>query len=314
MKNAEHIKYLPFYALSVLPMKILYLFSDICYGFIYHVFGYRRWVVRENLMNAFPFKSEKEIIEIEKNFYRHFCDIAVESIKTLTIGKEAAKSRLKVRNPELLIAYLNAQKRILLYAAHQGNWEWLVYLPLCLNYPSYTFYRPLQNGYFNGLLLIIRERFGVHCVESKKGYKTIMEQENQRIPSMNCLIGDQSPRHGEFKKWCGFMGRDTAFFTGMEKIAQRTNSEVLFPKFTKIKRGYYELEFQYIEQNRGKNNVSSIVKNYARLLEESIVESPSLWLWSHRRWKLERFPAGLSVSKSVISERTENVQGVQVEA
>ncbi len=229
MKYTHRIIYFPFYAISLLPMSVLYLISDLLYVIVYHVIGYRRGVVRENLIKAFPFKSDAEIVSVEKKSYHHFCDVAVESIKTLTIGKKNAKERLKVKNPQLPSDFLKKQKRILLYAAHQDNWEMLVYLPLSLKYPSYTFYRPLQSNYFNWLFLIIRERFGVDCVESKKGYRKIMDQENRRLPAMNCLIGDQSPRFSEPKKWCRFLGQKTAFFTGTEKIEQRTDSVVFFP-------------------------------------------------------------------------------------
>ena len=95
------IPYFPFYAVSLFPISVLYLMSNLLYVIAYHIIGYRRWVVRENLMRAFPMKSDAEIVSIEKDFYHHFSDIGVESIKTLTIGKKNAKERLKVKNPQL---------------------------------------------------------------------------------------------------------------------------------------------------------------------------------------------------------------------
>src|SRR6266550_472024 len=79
---------LPFiYLISILPFPVLYLLSDIVFVFLYHVIGYRKKVVTENLRNSFPEKSEKEIAELRRNFYRYLSDLFLETLKTLSISK-----------------------------------------------------------------------------------------------------------------------------------------------------------------------------------------------------------------------------------
>ncbi|MDT7830232.1 lysophospholipid acyltransferase family protein [Pricia sp. S334] len=279
-------KFFPFYLLSLLPMRILYWLSDLIYLVVYRGIGYRRNVVRENLKNAFPDTSRQDLLDIEKKFYRHFCEVAVEAIKTLTISEKQVKKRLVIRNPELLRDLLEKGQSILMYTAHQGNWEWLVYLPLYFDYTSYTFYRPLQNTYFNELFLLMRERFGVICVESNKGYRTILKQDRKNSPVMNCVIGDQSPKSSDAKQWTHFMHRETAFFVGAERIAEKTDSTVIFPSFIQVKRGRYELQLEVVEKKYGEHGNFSFINGYAELLEKAIIRQPELWLWSHRRWKL----------------------------
>tara|TARA_R110002167_G_scaffold318488_2_gene524125 strand:- start:19417 stop:20241 length:825 start_codon:yes stop_codon:yes gene_type:complete len=272
--------------LSVLPMRLLYFFSDGIYGLLYYIIQYRKKVVLDNLYKAFPEKSKDEINDISKRFYHHFCDIIFESLKTLTISKEGAKKRLSLKNPKIIEDFLKNGRSILLYTAHQGNWELLVYLPLILTYPSNTFYRPLNNRYFNGLILLIRERFGVRCIEEFKGYRTIIAQKNNPEAVMNCIIGDQSPRKESAIHWCDFLNRKTAFYLGANTISKKTDNVVLFPRFTKIKRGHYQLCFNLIEEFPSQSEEYKIVDEYARCLENTIIETPEMWLWSHRRWKL----------------------------
>jgi KDO2-lipid IV(A) lauroyltransferase len=272
--------------LSVMPMQILYFSSDCTYTFIYYIIQYRKKVVLDNLRKAFPKKNKDEINDISKRFYRHFCDIIFESIKTLTISKEDAKKRLNLKNPQIIESFVKDGRSILLYTAHQGNWELLVYLPLLLPYPSNTFYRPLNNLYFNGLLLLIRERFGVTCVEKSKGYRTIIKQKNNSEIVMNCIIGDQSPRKESAIHWCNFFNRKTAFYLGANNISRKTNDVVLFPRFTKVKRGEYQLYFEIIEEFPSRSPGYKTVDKYARCLENTITTVPEMWLWSHRRWKL----------------------------
>ena len=62
-------------------MGVLYGISDFLFFIIYQATGYRKSVVRKNLTNSFPEKSNGEISKIEKAFFRHLCDVIVESIK-----------------------------------------------------------------------------------------------------------------------------------------------------------------------------------------------------------------------------------------
>ena len=68
--------------MSLLPFWAIYLISDFIYFPLYYVARYRRKVVRKNLTNSFPEKTEKEIIRIEK---RH--GLALLSINGLNLAK-----------------------------------------------------------------------------------------------------------------------------------------------------------------------------------------------------------------------------------
>ncbi|MDL5512080.1 lysophospholipid acyltransferase family protein [Arenibacter sp. M-2] len=288
MKYLSRIKFLPFYAISLLPMWALYMVSDFMYFVVYHLVGYRKKVVFSNLRNSFPTKSDDEIKRIAKDFYRHFCDIVLESFKRLTIGEKTINKRLLIKNPELIQQYVNEDRSILMYTGHQGNWEWLVFLPLIFPYSSNTFYKPIKNKYFEELFKNMRERFGVNCVESDKGFRTIIDNHQKKVLTLNCMIGDQSPTKKSSKYWYNFLNQETAFFVGADKIAKKTDQVVLFPFFKKLKRGYYELEFRIIEDHPQIRNNFEILEKYAQQLEQAIISAPELWLWSHRRWKLKK--------------------------
>src|SRR5947208_16200689 len=93
--------------ISMLPMPLLYLKSTGYYFFLYYVFGYRKKVVLENLRNSFPEKDEKEIQLIAKKFYRHFCDVIVEGIKSFSISEDALAKHVEPVNTELLEKYFH---------------------------------------------------------------------------------------------------------------------------------------------------------------------------------------------------------------
>lgn len=282
------IKFLPFYLISVLPFSGLYLLSDILFISAYYLIKYRRGVVRENLLASFPDKSQNEILSIEKRYYRHLCDIVVESLKLLTISKRSIERRFKLKDKELIDQLYRDNKSIILYTAHYGHWEWLAFLPLFLTHKVTAFYRPLSNKYFDQLTKLIRTRFGVLCIESKTGYKTLLKFKEDNLISLNCIIADQSPPTGENCYWTMFLHRETAFYSGAEKIAKRLNDTVVYPYFKKLNRGYYEVSFKIIEEFPEQSECHNLIDKYAQILEEQIIEAPELWLWSHKRWKLSK--------------------------
>ena len=282
----KKLKFLPFYFFSLFPLSCLYLISDICFIAVFHLFRYRREVVRTNLINSFPNKSITEIKVIERKFYQHFCDIVFESIKALTINKKSISKRFHLKNKELIEQFHKENRNIIMYAAHYGNWEWLSFLPLFLSYKTTSFYKPLSNKYFDQLMKLLRSRFGVLCFESGNGYKTLLKLDQKNILSLNCIIGDQSPLKSPTNYWKIFLNQKTAFLIGADKIARKSNQVVIFPFFQKIKRGIYEITFKIITEFPKQNATHEIIDKYAQVLEKNINNSPELWLWSHRRWKL----------------------------
>ena len=273
---------------SIIPLRCLYLLSSLTYVVLYYVFGYRKTVVRPNLQNSFPDKSLTEIIEIEKRFYKHFCDVAFESVKALTISKRSISKRFHIKNLAMVEELYDQKKDVIMYTSHYGNWEWIAFLPLFLPHHVTAFYQQLSNRYFDQLMMQIRSRFGVQCIESRNGYRALIKLKQEKVLSFNCIIGDQSPRMDVAKHWVTFLNQETAFLTGADKIAKKTNQIVIFPLFRKLKRGRYELEFIVIEENAQLQESQIIIEKYAEILENTITKSPELWLWTHRRWKLTK--------------------------
>ena len=120
-------------ALSYIPFWLLYILSDGLYYIVYYVVKYRRRLVRKNLTESFPEKSEQEIIKIEKKFYHYFTDIILESVKMATISPKEIQRRMKLMNVEGLKETMRTGKSASVFMGHYGNWEWVSSLPLHLD-------------------------------------------------------------------------------------------------------------------------------------------------------------------------------------
>ena len=132
MKILYHIVTAVWYLLSLLPMRVHYVLSDILFWVIYGLLGYRKRVVRKNLKESFPEKAEAELRKIERGFYHFFCDYLVESVKLMTISRENLKRRMVFKGTELVDECIEQGQSCALYLGHYCNWEWVTSMPLWL--------------------------------------------------------------------------------------------------------------------------------------------------------------------------------------
>jgi len=111
------------WVLTFLPLPVLYILSDCIFPIVYYFPGYRRKVVRTNLMNSFPEKNIKEIIKIEKAYYHHLCDLFIETFKLIHMSNKETMERMQMTNPELLNRLYNEGKDVVAILGHFGNWN-----------------------------------------------------------------------------------------------------------------------------------------------------------------------------------------------
>jgi KDO2-lipid IV(A) lauroyltransferase len=285
----EAIAYYIFYGinwiLSLLPLRILYLFSDLVYLILYYVVSYRRKVVSINLKNSFPEKTDEERKTIEKKFYRHLADLIVEILKLTHMSDKEQNKRFTYSNLEVIDKLREEKRDIIAVMGHYNNWEWPTLLPAYLKYKTIIIFKPLQNKYFNGFFNNQRSKHGIVLTPTSLIIREIIKYKINNIITFSVFISDQIPAKGDIKYWTTFLNQDTAVFTGAGKIAAKYDMAVVFFHVQKIKRGYYNLDIELLHEHTAGLSEEDITETHVRRLEEIIREKPEFWIWSHRRWK-----------------------------
>ncbi|PTN08598.1 lysophospholipid acyltransferase family protein [Mangrovibacterium marinum] len=275
-------------ALSYLPFPVLYLFSDIFYLLVFHLIGYRKKVVFKNLENAFPEKSPKEINEIARKYYHHFCDITVETLKMNRLPIEKMKKHIVFKNPELLNRYFHENRGIIVLCAHYNNWEWNSSVQHILDHSLLMVYSPMySNPPMEKYMVAMREQYGAKGVPMNQAPRAGLSINKGPDYNLLWLAADQTPPSGA-QYWTTFLNQETPFFSGPQKIALKTNSPVFYHHIHKVKRGQYLVEFVEINSNPGKDEEHAVLLDYVDIVEQIIRKQPEYWLWSHRRWKHQR--------------------------
>lgn len=281
---------LPFlYFVSILPFWLLYLLSDGLYIIFYYLIGYRKKVVLQNLRHSFPEKSDKEITLLSKKFYRYFCDLILESLKTLTVSKHQTKEHVVFSDKSVALfhKYYNDKQSIVLVMGHMGNWELVGagFSQLIDSPQLYILYHPLSNKKFDALVYHMRTRLGNKLYAMNESLRGMLRDRDKITAT--AFIADQTPSP-EGAYWTTFLHQDTPVFKGTEKLATKLNYPVLYVSVLRPKRGVYTVDLELLTDNPKGCEENEISEKHTRRLEKDILIQPEIWLWTHKRWKHKR--------------------------
>lgn len=284
-----YIIFVPGYALSLLPMWWHYFWSDVFYLLIYRLVRYRRKVVRRNLTESFPDKTEAELKKIERDFYHYFCDILVESIKFISISPEEMMRRMTFEQFELPIESCRRGKSVAAYLGHYGNWEWISSFQLWINSDigqSVQLYHPLENPAMDRLMGYIRQRMGNINIPVEQSVRHMVRLRQKGKPILIGFIADQVPHWRNIHYWTNFLNHPkTPIFTGPERLARQFDMDAYYFYITRRRRGYWTAKFVPMARDCKQTQEFELTEQYTRLLEQNILEAPQYWLWTHNRWK-----------------------------
>lgn len=303
------IVYFLFYALSLLPFRILYGMSDIGYVLLFYIIRYRRGVVHRNLVTSFPEKSPEEIGVIERKFYRWFCDYFLEAIKLLSISEKELRRRFTIINSEEVEQCFKEGQDVAAILGHYCNWEWLSCVGMNLPHGREIglIYHPLRNKTFDYLFRQLRSHEKHSRVIPKKDIlRYVIGRKKEGVRNICGYISDQGPKWTNIHLWLPFLNHEnTPVFTGGERIMRKMNNAVFYVEMSRPKRGYYIATYKLITRTPNDLPDDDITRRFFLMLEETIRREPAYYLWSHNRWKRtkEEFDRRFAVVNGKVVEK-----------
>lgn len=244
-------------------------------------------MIEGNVRSCFPELSKAEVSRISNEFGRQFLHVLAEAVFAYRFKIDDWQERILIEDARKLKEYLKNNQTVLLAYGHMTNWEWpLVSIGSILNIETEFFYKPMKRDSVDKTLLEFRQKHGAKGLAKDSAIRHILKHKNK--PRLIGMVADQIPSMGAEKQWLSFLGRETAFYTGLEKIAVATQSPVFFLEVLRTDRGKYQYRFTEIATPPYDKDHTGIIKKYASCLEENIRKQPSGYLWSHKRWKYSR--------------------------
>ncbi len=278
-----YIVFVLLYTFSLLPMRLLYLLSDVAYFFLYYVFSYRKEVVMSNLEHSLPEKTLKERKKIAAKFYRNFTDNWIETLKLLSVSKHSMNKNI-TGNYSVFYELFKTGKAVQLNLGHFFNWEIMtLHCGISQPYPFLTVYLPQSSKISDRLLKYIRARWGNPLISSYEMAREIIPWRKKQY--VLALGADQSPLNSDQAYWLYFLNRPTGFAKGPEKFARGQNIPVVMMTTTRPKRGHYHFDYFLLCDDPRSLPEGELMRRYVQHVEENIRLQPELYLWSHKRWK-----------------------------
>jgi len=287
MKLMYYVVYGLWYAVSLLPLRVLYVLSDVLFFFVFYVMHYRRRTVWVNLVTSFPEKAEEDKEDIERRFYRWFCDYLVETLKMFSMSEKQMRRRMRFEGMDELNALMSQGRSVTVYLGHYCNWEWVSSLPLHIpsQHIAAQLYHPLESALADRLFLYARGRYHAHSLEMKEAFQILAHWKKEGKASITGYISDQVPGFSSMHYWPTFLNHETPTYTGAERIARVLDTAVYYFDIYRPRRGYYVARPVLLCTDTKGEPKFSLTERYYRLLEQSIQRAPAFWLWSHNRWK-----------------------------
>ena len=269
--------------ISYLPLSSLYVVAWLFAAFNCYILRAKRAVVSDNLRRAFPGYSAHEIRGLCKRYYFVQTEFLVETIKLLSCKKQWLQKRAELINPDIIDG-TDTNKPVLLLSSHQSNWEWAAQrLFLHFGQPFYGVYKPLRSSRFEALVFAIRSCFGGTPLPHKQFAKMLIKHREKRC--FFYVLSDREPDRRQKSialQWLG--GQYTEFYSGTMQLACATQCSVFFVRTEKIKKGYYRIYLEPIE-NKGKGYEKDLLAAYAEKLAQGLKQVPENWYWGQPRWR-----------------------------
>lgn len=275
------------YFISKMPLKILYIFSDIIFYLNHYVVGYRKKIITQNIKNSFPDKTDHEIAEIRKKFYLNFSDYLAETVKSFTMSERETRVRMQHINQQVFHDAKEEGKNIILLAGHVFNWEWMNALATIVPQKNcHPVYRKVNSSFWENQMKKVRSKFGNEALEANEVILNIFRSKNDG-DSIYLFVADQTPHVAHVNYGLEFLNQRTPAFIGYDKLATRMDLAFIYCEMQKVKRGLYQINYHRIMPEGEKFVNNEVVKKFHQLLENTIKKRPDNYLWSHRKWKYQ---------------------------
>jgi KDO2-lipid IV(A) lauroyltransferase len=233
----------------------------------------------DNLKNAFPEKKDKEINTLVKETWENLGRIAGEFPHVQKIANDP--KRVEVVNLQYITEAKNSDKPCLMLAGHLGNWELPHYIVLREGLSIGLISRPPNNPWTKKFFDCIRYNPKVpifyKSVEGSRKIIKFLAQGGTMGILFDQRLSDGAP--------LPFFNRPALTSIGPAKLAKRFNGKVIPVQVARLgKKSRFKVTFYPpLDMDKSPEEIMTIMNKH---LESWIRETPSQWLWFHKRWKL----------------------------
>lgn len=243
---------------------------------------------KDNIANAFPSFSKKDIQEIALKSY---CSLALTFLEIAAMPYWSVQkicSKISFENIELINQIHQRNKGIILLSGHFGNWELLAFTAGILSCVPMTIVVKKQRvSAIADMLEKLRTRVKNTVVDADNAAKEIVRDILRNRP-VAFLVDQAADPHKDI--FIDFMGRPAVTHEAPAQLALRLGTPIIIGFACRKPDGIYTVrleEIHFDDLSNTSEGRKELTKRHVAALEHIIRRFPEQWAWQHKRWKYE---------------------------
>lgn len=224
-----------------------------------------------------------------KTVCMHFINLgrSLSELSMLSLGRDSILKDITFEGIEHLIEAKARGQGVIIITGHCGNWELLALASSWKGFTLSVVARALNNPYLNKFIERLRVRFGNKIIYKSGAIREILSA--LKMGECVGILIDQSVAEDE-AVIIEFFG-EKVYTTKMPALIAMRTGAVVVPAFINYlgngrHRIWFGKEIRLRITDSPKDDVVFNTGVFSGYIERYIKESPSEWLWIHRRWKL----------------------------
>jgi len=238
---------------------------------------------RANLRAALPELTEPQIAAIVRGMWDNLGRVAGEFPHVRKIDMFAPGSRVETHGFEHIAAAMVAGRRMILVAAHLGNWEIAAIAGKQFGIDATHIYRAANNPLVDRIVAEMRGNEGEYIPKGAAGSRLAVAA-LRRGGSLG-LLADQKLNDGIAVP---FFGRGAMTTPAPAALALRFACDVLPARVERLGGAHFRLTIHpplpLPDTGDRAADTLALMTEINRLIEGWIRERPEQWFWVHRRW------------------------------
>mgnify|MGYP001177078447 FL=1 len=265
---------------KILGLKNSSIISGKIFKIVGHFFRPKK-TVENNLRIAFPNLSDNEIKKYILEMWEYYGKIFAEYI-FLSELRNNKKANIKISGIHILEKLKINNDSVVFISGHFDNFELMAMYLEKSGIKLSAIYRPLNNFFMNTIMEKLRTKY-ICKKQIKKGRTGIREslrlfKEGYSI----ALMIDQRVSEGPK---INFFNKEAYTTTVPAQFVKKFNCKVVPINIVRTNNINFEIKVFEPFEFKKNDSINEITLALNKWLENTIIENPSKWIWSHNRWK-----------------------------
>ena len=265
---------------KILGLKNSSIISGKIFKIVGHFFRPKK-TVENNLRIAFPNLSDNEIKKYILEMWEYYGKIFAEYI-FLSELRNNKKENIKISGIHILEKLRINNDSVVFISGHFDNFELMAMYLEKSGIKLSAIYRPLNNFFMNTIMEKLRTKY-ICKKQIKKGRTGIREslrlfKEGYSI----ALMIDQRVSEGPK---INFFNKEAYTTTVPAQFVKKFNCKIVPINIVRTNNINFEIKVFEPFEFKKNDSINEITLALNKWLENTIIENPSKWIWSHNRWK-----------------------------